>query len=181
MNIDLKKYKKELIIIAAYILVFGVLYYFITSFKSEQFDVESDEKILAVRYNNLVSKELSKEKLDEELKKVTEEVEIVSEKLPKDLTVQMINGMLLDISQNSDNMFSVKDCKIGTENSNDGYIYYEVEVSKIRGSYWQYKDLLNYIAGYGKKISILSSDITRSINDDISGKITVVFYGLKGE
>lgn len=181
MNIDLKKYKKELIIVAAYILVFGVLYYFITTSKSEQFDIKADEELLARRYDSLVNRELSEEKLDEELQKVTEEVEIATGKLPKDLTVQMINQMLLNISQNTDNMFSFKDCKIGTEKSENGYVYYEVEINNVHCSYWQYKDFLNYITNYEKKICISSSDVTRNINDDISGKITVVFYGLKDE
>lgn len=179
MNIDLKKYKKELIIIAAYIIAFGVMYYFCTSLKSEQLSIKATEQSLAVNYNILMRKELSKEKLNEELQKVTEEVESVIEKLPKDLTVQMINGMLLDISQNTGNMFSVKDCKIGAEKLNGEYVYYEVSISNIHGSYWQYKDLLDYVANYTKKINILSSDVTRNISNDISGKMTIAFYGLQ--
>ena len=185
MNFDIKEHKKELIIVAIYLLILGGLYYFITSVQSNKLDVQSEEEFLAIRYNTLKNRDLSEESLQAELDKVTEEVENAIAKIPQELTVQKINEDLLKISQETGNIFFFKDCKVTEDKNNKDseakYNAFKVRINKIYGSYWQYRDFLKYIANYDKKIVISELDVTRNINDEVEGKMTLVFYGAKPE
>ena len=185
MNTSLKEYKKELIIVAVYLLIFSILYYFITDFTVKQDNVKREESGLIAEYTMWKNNTLTKEELEVERDNVTKEVELATGKVPQDLSIQKINEDLLEISQDTGNIFFFKDCKVTEDKNNKNtdakYNAFKVRINKIYGSYWQYRDFLKYIANYDKKIVVSELDVTRNLNDEVDGKMTLIFYGAKPE
>ena len=181
MNIDFKEHKKELIIVAIYLLILGVSYYVITDFNVKQDDAKYEESSKYYDYLMWKNNNWTKEGLEAEKDNVEKEIEIAEAKVPQDLTIQKVNESLLTISQETGNIFFFKDCKVSELKSTKASQYksYKVSIDKVYGSYWQYRDFLNYIANYDKKIVVSEVDVTRDINDEIKGSMVLVFYGEK--
>jgi len=174
----IKNHKKEIFVVLIYLGVFGGLMWLFNSQKIEKSDIEFDYSIAESQYRRVKNIDLTSSELKDEVKKKIKEFAELDKKLPINLKNQDITQRLIEITNNTGNMFSLSDCKVSELNTKGDSIYntYQVKINSISGTYYQMKNFLKYIDSYESKVVVTQLDLNRNIQN-VKGSITLVFYG----
>lgn len=174
----IKNHKKEIFVVLIYFSIFCGLMWIFNSQKIEKEDREFDYNLAETQYRRVKSIDLTSGELKSEVKRIISEFDELDKKLPINLKNQDITQRLVEITNNTGNMFSLSDCKVSELNNKVDSVYntYQVKINSINGTYYQMKEFLKYIEGYESKVVVTQLDLTRNIQN-IKGSITLVFYG----
>lgn len=158
--------------------------YFMNYIKDEAATKKSQEISAKYEYDKLKNSNLSEYDLQEELKNIDQQIELVKKQIPSNLRYQDVNQMLSEITSNTGRLFNLGNCNISnakdTKDSDNvvRYITYDVKISSLSGSYTQILNLLEYIKQYNVKVNISQLELSRD-GEQMKGSMTLVFYGEK--
>lgn len=178
MKFDIKAYKKEIIIILIYVILFSALGILASNVKTNYEKLQRQEKSLSTKYTSLLNNKSTEAELQKELDDINKQIELASAKLPANFRSQDINKMLIEIISNTGNIFSFQDCKIGQETKGTDYNSFQVSVSNVNTTEEQFEYFLKYISEYKVKTKISSINLTNT-NNAIRGNMTLQFFGSK--
>ena len=176
INFDIKEYKKEIVVILIYIVIFSALFLANNLLELKNEDKKFEEISAKSDYNKVVSITFSKEELEKEFSGVERKLVELEQKLPSDLDHRKINEMLAQISSSTGNVFNLGSTNVTEEKSEDGYSKYQAKVNSIQGNYFQVQSMLKAIEGFESKVTITQFNVTRDANQT-KGNMTLTFYG----
>jgi len=181
LNINFKEYKKEIIVILIYLVIFSALIFAAKSLNAMNEDVVYEEATAKKRYEDIKNIEFSKESLEKELEMIDLDVKELEKKVPDNLDYRTVNEILSEISLNTNGTFNLGNCtieeaKVLIDNkTSDKYKAYQVKISAIKGEYEQVKKMLEYIKNYENKISITQLNFAKN-STTIEGNMTLKFF-----
>ena len=183
LNFDFKKIlekalekKKEIIVVAIYIVAFSLIYFKMNSLNIEKENLEWDVQTSERMYNNVKNVPYTYEELQTQYAQKEEEYKNMENYLPLNLSNKDVNNMIADIVNNTGRLFDLGSYKVIELKSEKNNIRYQVKINSINATYDQTKEFFNYIKDYKSKIEVQQLNLTR-IYDNIQGSMTLDFYG----
>ena len=178
INFDMKEYKKEILVVLIYIVIFFALFWVSNLLELKNEDKKFEEDLAKINYNKVVNITSSKQELEKELSDVERKVSELEQKLPSDLDYRKINEMLAQISNSTGNVFYLGGTNVTEEKAEEGYSKYQAKINSIQGNYFQVQSMLKAVKDFESKVVITQCNVTRTA-ESTKGNMTLVFYGKK--
>ena len=151
----LKEKWREVTTVLGIIVIAVLLFALVNFLLQKKEDVVFNNEIVERKYNDIVSGETSEVILEEELAKIKEENEKLSEILPDDYRIQEAQADLVEVVK-SNKILNIEKCTVTELDVRDGDKYKKIQVTvrDFYGTYEQIKEFLDYIQSFHTKTVI---------------------------